>query len=37
MDSSSSGLPMRPIGAIAFHFSINGISVGEFIVSSVAM
>ena len=35
IDSSSSGLPMRPIGAISFHFSISGIKVGEFKVSSV--
>ena len=35
--SSSSGFPILPIGAISFHFSISGISVGEFSVNSVPM
>ena len=35
MDSSSSGFPILPRGAISFHFSIRGTSVGEFSVSSV--
>ena len=35
MDSSSSGLPSLPVGAIAFHCSISGLSVGDESVRSV--
>ncbi len=34
---SSSGFPSRCMGAMAFHFSIRGISEGEFRVRSVPM
>lgn len=35
MDSSSSGWPRRPIGPIAFHFSISGFRFGSLMIRSV--